>query len=177
MNPFLEQYFNDVEKAFCTEEITLNSGSLKQILPKLSITSTPPHLMELEHFKNSIAKVEFFPPATKMTFKDGDVVTVVARHGDKFDEEVGIMHCILKKIFGGTGYNSMTRSLIKDAYKREAEKFMKRQKEEAAKEAEAKAKEEARMKEQKRLAREREEKIEIQKEAYIRAMREMKGKK
>lgn len=135
------------------------------------------YYINMEQFKNSIEKVEFYPPATKMTFVDGEVVTVVARHGDEFNEEAGVMHCIMKRLFNGTGYNGMIRSLIKDTHKREAAEFLKKQEEEEAKEAEIKAKEEARKKEQKRLAREREEKIEIQKEAYIRAMKEMKGKK
>lgn len=134
-------------------------------------------LINLKKFKNTIKKVEFYPPATKMTFTDDKVVTVVARHGDEFNEEAGVMHCIMKRLFDGTGYNGMIRSLIKDTHKREAAEFLKKQEEEEAKEAEIKAKEEARKKEQKRLAREREEKIEIQKEAYIRAMKEMKGKK
>ena len=135
------------------------------------------YYINMEQFKNSIEKVEFYPPATKMTFTDGEVVTVVARHGDEFNEEAGVMHCIMKRLFNGTGYNGMIRSLIKNTHKREAAEFLKKQEEEEAKEAAIKVKEEARKKEQKRLAREREEKIEIQKEAYIRAMKEMKGKK
>ena len=148
-----------------------------RISPSLWATTNYDSFINVEKFKNSIKKVEFYPPATKMTFTDGEVVTVVARHGDEFNEEAGVMHCIMKRLFRGTGYNGMIRSLIKDTHKREAAEFLKKQEEEEAKEAAVKAKEEARKKEQKRLAREREEKIEIQKEAYIRAMKEMKGKK
>lgn len=148
-----------------------------RISPSLWATTNYDSFINVEKFKNSIKKVEFYPPATKMTFTDGEVVTVVARHGDEFNEEAGVMHCIMKRLFKGTGYNGMIRSLIKDTHKREAVEFLKKQEEEEAKEAAVKAKEEARKKEQKRLAREREEKIEIQKEAYIRAMKEMKGKK
>lgn len=148
-----------------------------RINPFLWETTNYDSFINVEKFKKSIKKVEFFPPATKMTFVDGEVVTVVARHGDEFNEEAGVMHCIMKRLFGGTVYNGIIRSLIKDTHKREAAEFLKKQEEEEAKEAAIKAKEESRKKEQKRLAREREEKIEIQKEAYIRAMKEMKGKK
>lgn len=130
-------------------------------------------MLNLDRFKDSIKKVEFYPPSTKVTFVDGEVITVAARHEDEFNEEVGVMHCILKRIFGGTGYNTMIRNLIKDTHKREAAELLKKEEERKAKEAEKKAKEEAREKERKRLVREREEKIEIQKEAYLRAMKEM----
>lgn len=164
------------DRAFCTMEDGIYIRGLEPLFNPMWIGHYRP-LIDMEKFKNSIKKVEFYPPATKMTFTDGEVVTVAARHGDEFDEEAGVMHCILKRLFKGTGYNTMIRSLIKDAHKREAAAFLKKENEKKAKEAAEKAKEEARRKEQKRLAREREEKIEIQKEAYIRAMKEMKGKK
>lgn len=167
---------NKNDRAFCTMEGGISIRGLEPIFNPMWIGHYRP-LIDMEKFKNSIKKVEFYPPATKMTFTDGRVVTVVARHGDEFNEEAGVMHCIMKRLFNGTGYNGMIRSLIKDTHKREAAEFLKKQEEEEAKEAAIKAKEESRKKEQKRLAREREEKIEIQKEAYIRAMKEMKGKK
>ena len=168
---------NKNDRVFCTMEDGLSLRGIKPLLNLQSKWLSYLPIIDMEIFKNTIKKVEFYPPATKMTFTDGEVVTVVARHGDEFNEEAGVMHCIMKRLFKGTGYNSMIRSLIKDTHKREAAEFLKKQEEEEAKEAAVKAKEEARKKEQKRLAREREEKIEIQKEAYIRAMKEMKGKK
>lgn len=178
---FVMQKLSAVDKndrAFCTMEDGtpirfIETPSWSQ---GLWLSSYAP-IIDMTKFRNTIKKVEFYPPATKMTFTDGEVITVAARHGDEFDEETGVMHCILKRLFKGTGYNTMIRSLIKDAHKREAAAFLKKENEKKAKEAAEKAKEEARKKEQKRLAREREEKIEIQKEAYIRAMKEMKGKK
>lgn len=169
---------NKNDRVFCTMEDGISIRGLDPLfnIQNLWLSSYLP-IIDMGKFKNTIKKVEFYPPATKMTFTDGKVVTVVARHGDEFNEEAGVMHCIMKRLFDGTGYNGMIRSLIKDTHKREAAEFLKKQEEEEAKEAAVKAKEEARKKEQKRLAREREEKIEIQKEAYIRAMKEMKGKK
>lgn len=176
----LEFIFPESDKNYkvsCTMEDGLSLRGIKPLLNLQSKWLSYLPIIDMEIFKNTIKKVEFYPPATKMTFTDGEVVTVVARHGDEFNEEAGVMHCIMKRLFRGTGYNGMIRSLIKDTHKREAAEFLKKQEEEEAKEAAIKAKEEARKKEQKRLAREREEKIEIQKEAYIRAMKEMKGKK
>lgn len=182
--PSLELTVDKIDSAFCTMENGLSAKIPNLVLSSSTLNSKSDYysIINIEHinieqFKKTIKKVEFYPPATKMTFIDGEVVTVVARHGDDFDEETGVMHCILKRLFKGTGYNTMIRSLIKDAHKREAAEFLKKENEKKAKEAADKAKEEARKKEQKRLAREREEKIEIQKEAYIRAMKEMKGKK
>ena len=168
---------NKNDRVFCTIEDGLSLRGIKPLLNLQSKWLSYLPIIDMEIFKNSIEKVEFYPPATKMTFTDGEVVTVVARHGDEFNEEAGVMHCIMKRLFRGTGYNGMIRSLIKDTHKREAAEFLKKREEEEAKEAAIKAREEARKKEQKRLAREREEKIEIQREAYIRAMKEMKGKK
>ena len=73
---------------------------------------------------NKIASVEFFPPATKMTFTDDTVTTAVAQPGDEFSKEVGMMVCIMKYIFGDKSYNNMFRKWIKkDEYrKKEAEK-------------------------------------------------------
>lgn len=125
--------------------------------------------------KKIIKKVEFYPPATKVTFINGEVVTVVAREGDEFNEEVGIMHCIMKYLFGTT-YNTIIKGVIKDAEKAKADAKAAKEREKAEKKAVAVAKEEARKKEIARYQREREEKIEIQKEAYLRAMREMANK-
>lgn len=126
---------------------------------------------------NKIASVEFFPPATKMTFTDDTVTTAVAQPGDEFSKEVGMMVCIMKYIFGDKSYNNMFRKWIKkDEYrKKEAEKSAAEKRERAEikkRQAEKEAKRKAKRTEQ---ARERE--IEIQKEAYIRAMRELEEDK
>ena len=157
-----------------TEAINIREGiSWRSLFGELNICLQT----ESERMHEQIQKVEFYPPTTKMTFTDGTVITATARHGDEFNEEIGIMHCLLKRYFKGSGYNTLIRRLIKDTHKREAEEFLAKEEERKAKEAEIKAQEKAREKKQKRLAREREEQIEIQKEAYLRAMREYKGKK
>lgn len=164
-------YFNDGELILrdrVGQPIFINDASLQVDLKFKTVA---------EEMCDKILKAEFYPPTTKMTFTDGTAVTATARHGDEFNEEYGIMHCLMKRFFNGSGYNTLIRRLIKDTHKREAEEFLAKEEERKAKEAEIKAQEKAREKKQKRLAREREEQIEIQKEAYLRAMREYKGKK
>lgn len=123
-----------------------------------------------------IKNVEFYPPAVKMTFTDGTVTTSVAQGDDKYNPEQGMIMCILQYIFMGKTYNNMFRKWIKADEDRKAEDkaFI-----EAVKEAkEIAARQEAKEQKRKaqRAARKREEAIEIQKEAYLRAMKEASNK-
>ncbi len=121
---------------------------------------------------DKIKEVKFYPPATKVTFKDGTVVTTTAQEGDEFDEYTGIMTCIMEYIFKGKTYNNMIRRWIKKA----------REEEEAKEKVLKKAEEEKKVREhqkKKKIAKKLlkkqayiEEQIEIQKEAYLRAMKE-----
>lgn len=126
---------------------------------------------------DDIKDVEFYPPATKITFRDGTVTTSVAQEGDEFNKEVGMMVCIMKYIFKGKRYNNMFRKWIKNADKREADraKELEAQKEEKAIRERQVAKEAKRRADRAAKAKERE--IEIQKEAYVRAMREVQSDK
>lgn len=54
--------------------------------------------------KDLIKKVEFYPPAVKMTFADGKVVTASAKDGDEYDPEYGMMVCVMKYLWNGSGY-------------------------------------------------------------------------
>ena len=122
---------------------------------------------------NYIKDVQFFPPAVKMTFTDGTVTTSVAQGDDEYNPEQGMIMCILQYIFGDKTYNNMFRKWIK---KDEDRKIAEEKKVLAEKEAkEIKARQEAREAKRKaiRAAKRREEAIEIQKEAYIRAMNEV----
>lgn len=119
-----------------------------------------------------IKDVQFYPPAVKMTFIDGTVTTSVAQGDDEYNPEQGMIMCILQYIFGGKTYNNMFRKWIK---KDEERKIAEEKKVLAEKEAkEIKARQEAREAKRKaiRAAKRREETIEIQKEAYLRAMKE-----
>lgn len=119
-----------------------------------------------------IKDVQFYPPAVKMTFQDGTVTTSVAQGDDEYNPEQGMIMCILQYIFGNKTYNNMFRKWIK---KDEERKIAEEKKVLAEKEAkEIKARQEAREAKRKaiRAAKRREETIEIQKEAYLRAMKE-----
>ena len=123
-----------------------------------------------------IKNVEFYPPAVKMTFTDGTVTTSVAQGDDKYNPEQGMIMCILQYIFMGKTYNNMFRKWIKAD---EDRKLRDETIAEAVKEAkEIAARQEAKEQKRKaqRAARKREEAIEIQKEAYLRAMKEVSNK-
>ena len=121
---------------------------------------------------DKIKEVKFYPPATKVTFKDGTVVTTTAQNGDVYDEYAGIMTCIMEYIFRGKTYNNMIRKWIKKA---ETDKKVK---EKAIKEAEERKRiidHQRKKKAAKKLLKKQayiEQQIEIQKEAYLRAMEE-----
>ena len=117
---------------------------------------------------SNIANVEFYPPAVKMTFQDGTVTTAVAQEGDEFNPDIGMMVCIMKYIWGGTKYNTDFRKWIKKWDDKQKEKVAIKVAQEKAKELAQKLKE----KEEKKRLRRREAKINIQKEAYLRALKE-----
>ncbi len=145
--------------------------TIEEIISPFSFLSSD--MYKYRSFSPSHVKdVQFFPPATKMYFTDGTVITSVAQEGDEFDPITGMMMCIFEYIFKNKTYNNFFRRWIK---KDKAEKDQKIR--EAAKNLE---KEEAREKRIKKKAAKRlikqmakkEEEIEIRKEAYLRAMRE-----
>lgn len=126
---------------------------------------------------NEIVDVAFYPPATKMTFADGKVVVATAQEGDEFDPYIGMIVCICKYIFKGSSFNSVLRKWIKVDEERKLQKEKAEQ--EKLKKAEAREKK-AKKKAAKRLLKQvakKEEAIEIQKEAYLRAMRELSADK
>lgn len=119
---------------------------------------------------NMVSNVEFFPPAVKMTFEDGTVTTASAQEGDTFDPEMGMMMCINKYIWKGSGYNNFFRKWIKADDNKKAEiQAQKEQTEKARMLAEKRRKKNAERIARKKAA-EREEAIQIQAEAYRRAM-------
>ena len=106
-----------------------------------------------------------------VTFADNTKVKAVLNAEDEFNLEQAISICITKKLLGDNG-SSIYNKLIKRAFEVDEQNKMK------AEEARLKAEEEKRLEEE-AIARERrikqkkrEEAIEIQKEAYLRAMRE-----
>ena len=113
------------------------------------------------------------------TFTDGSVERATLNSCDTFDLEQGIAVCMFKKLFssisdgnGSSIYNKFVEYGIK-SFKSISMLEFKAETDKQRKIAEAKSKaEKARRKREKREAKKREAEIEIQKEAYLRAMRE-----
>lgn len=103
-------------------------------------------------------------------FVDGTSEKAVLHPEDQFSIEQGISICITKKLVGGSSiYNKLIDRAIKVKINNDAEKTKREQEEEARKERKKKNDE----KKARRKAAKREEYIETQKEAYIRALREV----
>ena len=129
-----------------------------------------PHIKDIHIIKDKVVIV---------IFSDGSKEKAVLDDADTFSLEQGISICITKKMLsmqtGGNGssaYNKLIDHCLK-VYKnnRKAEEKAKAE-EQAAKEKEKKATDKARAKKIKKANKNREREIEIQKEAYLRAMRE-----
>lgn len=119
---------------------------------------------------SDIKDVTQYNNAIIVTFADGTKTKAVVDYEDYYGLEQGISICITKKLLGEGG-SAIYNKLINRALK------VKKQNEDAVKKAEEKKLEDKRRKEaaaakkaQKQLKK-REEQIEIQKEAYIRAMK------
>ena len=115
--------------------------------------------------------IEIVPnKVVKVVFCDGTVEKVVCHEGDTFSLEMAITICMAKKLYGGTAaYNKAVRDGMK-IYKERLE-----WKQKAKEDQDRIAKKKQKRKEYlaRREARRRDEQIEIQKEAYIRAMKEL----
>lgn len=141
-----------------------------------------------KNFRTGIKKYEILCPekVIRVTFTDGKQEKLVCDKEDKFDLKTGLFIAIAKHMYKDKyileGIEEMARelsytkecvSMVNKAIK-EHEKYEKTEKERIAKE-----KEEKRLAHEKRMERDRkrrEHKIEIQKEAYLRAMCELRDK-
>ena len=137
-------------------------------------TTYPQQLLYLSSSGKSskIIDVNILVPkkVVEVTFLDGDKQKTVCQEPDVFSLEQAISICLTKHLLGGTGaYNKAVKNGVK-VYKENQEE-MRRKKAEEERIAKRRAKKAAYMK--RRTERRREEQIEIQKEAYVRAMREV----
>ena len=112
-----------------------------------------------------------------VNFADGTVEKAVLSDDDKFSLEQGISICIIKKILsdntnghGSSAYNKLIDYAMKVCKNKEKNIKAIEESEKKTKEAERKRAEKLRKKRAKRKAKLREEQIEIQAEAYRRAM-------
>ena len=106
----------------------------------------------------------------EVSFLDGDKQKAVCQEPDVFSLEQAISICITKHLLGGSSaYNKAVRNGIKVYHERLV--WEHRAEEENARIAKRHEKHKAYM--QRRAERRREEQIEIQREAYVRALREV----
>ena len=133
-----------------------------------------PHIKDIQVINNKVVIV---------LFKDDTKEKAVLDSTDTYSLEQGISICITKKMLsmqtngnGSSAYNKLIKHCIK-LYEnnRKAEEKAKAG-EQAAKDREKKLADRAKAKKIKRANKNREREIEIQKEAYLRAMREFGGK-
>lgn len=113
-----------------------------------------------------------------MFFKDGYKSIAIVHEGDTFDLETGLTICLVKKLLAEK-YNDADMAF--HSYIRKALKYLeneKKAKEQAELEKQARIEAEAKRQEKIKAKKERlrEEQIEIQKEAYLRAMKEAETK-
>jgi hypothetical protein len=115
-----------------------------------------------------------------VTFKDGKIEKAVLDKDDEFSLEHGLTIIILEKLLSDKGvdgksvHNKLVDRAMKLYNKLEKEKNDKAKKELEEKERKKRLEAKQRAKKRKQSAAEREYQIEIQKEAYLRAMREIK---
>jgi hypothetical protein len=115
-----------------------------------------------------------------VTFKDGKTEKAVLDKDDEFSLEHGLTIIILEKLLSDKGvdgksvHNKLVDRAMKLYNKLEKEKNDKAKKELEEKERKKRLEAKQRAKKRKQSAAEREYQIEIQKEAYLRAMREIK---
>ena len=115
----------------------------------------------------------------KITFENGDVQKAICSEDDVFNLEYGITICLLKQFLGALGstnasrdYNNMVRDVLKQYEKQELAKLEEEEKKAQIEYRRAKRAEKKRRRAERKAAAERERQIEIQKEAYLRAMQE-----
>ena len=141
----------------------------------------------LENAKTTIKEIKVLVPnkVVEVTFEDGSIQKSVCHEDDTFSMERAIEICVVKQAMGGSAaYNKAIRKALKVWDTQEKLRIAKEKEEKrAAKhraryEAYKKRCQEKRLKaEQYELARKREESIEMQKEAFVRAFKEIFAQK
>lgn len=128
---------------------------------KTSTKELIPDIKDVTIHNNCVVIVEF---------TDGTSEKAVLHPEDHFSVEQGISICIAKKLVGGSSiYNKLIDRAVKVMINNDVERTKKQIEEEARKERKKKNDE----KKARRKAAKREEYIETQKEAYVRALREV----
>ena len=120
-----------------------------------------PDIKDVTVHQNRIVIVEFV---------DGTTEKAVLHPSDQFSVEQGISICITKRLVGGSSiYNKLIDRAVKVMINNDAERTKKAKAEDERKEYNKKRNE----RKARRKSERREEQIELQKEAYVRALREL----
>lgn len=113
--------------------------------------------------------------AVKVTFADGSYARSVAQAGDVFDLDTGITICLLKRALGRDDGHRRYNNLIRKAHRvlDEQQRDAERQRIEKERMHAAEQKRLARAEARRRLA--REERIDEQREAHVRAVKQLRA--
>lgn len=140
--------------------LTHGNGFKERIVTEVVIP-TPKIIKVSELVKNKVVEVEF---------SDGEIQKCICQEGDHFDIETAISICLCKYLIGGTKeFNNTVRKGLK-IYK---DGVREKEKQEELKKRWERKKEKKIAQKARKAARLREEQIEIQKEAILRAMKQM----
>ena len=120
-------YFNPNSRVVHNCKVSDNSFVLQMRDPLKSVFTGIATKKFFKAFSpDMVQNVEFLPKqgdpkVVKMTFYDGTVITAATQDGDEFNAEYGMSMCILKYIWGGSGYNTFFRKWMKVDKKRKAD--------------------------------------------------------
>lgn len=163
----IKQFENEKEITnYCGEVIERRLGDM------LTTYAKPLYFISSSRMSREIIDVNIIVSnkVVEVTFLDGDKQKAVCQEPDVFSLEQAISICLTKHLLGGTGaYNKAVKNGVKVYTENQEE--MRRVKAEEERIAKWRAKKATYMK--RRAERRREEQIEIQKEAYVRAIREI----
>lgn len=128
---------------------------------KKSCKELIPDIKDVTVYQNHVVIVEFV---------DGTTEKAVLHPSDQFSVEQGISICITKRLVGGSSiYNKLIDRAVKVMINNDAERTKKAKAEDERKEYNKRRNE----RKARRKSERREEQIELQKEAYVRALREL----
>ena len=164
--------FEHLTKPIDTSTITKDRNM--NILNRLNIINIEETTKEVKVPQHKAAPKKVTRKVVKVTFESGSVQEAICleEDADKYNLRDAIQVCIMKEIFGGKkAYNDFLRKTIKDHEKRLADKKQKQENAEIAarrksKNDKRKAKSDAKKKEA-----ERQEKIDIQAQAILKALK------
>lgn len=109
--------------------------------------------------------------AVKVSFKDGTFTKSVAESVEDFDLYTGVAFCLFKKFLGGNGHKNFNK-MMRTAMKKIDEQEENKKKEEDEKKRQNEKRKKLIMKKKAKKMKEKEEAIDIQKQGYLRALKE-----